>query len=414
VGNIAKVKSLFDQYYEKVKQKPQIWIGFAILLTAILVLWRIPIYQVSQYPINNATEQATLENQFRTTLAQIFGGVAIGIGLYYTWRRIMIAESNLKAFQDGQITERFTRAIDQLGNRKLEIRLGGIYALERISIESKEDYWPIMEILTAYVRNNSSVKIMENKKIMHISMDIQANKSTIKEVSEINELKLDIQAVLTVIRRRKDPIDTRKNINFNLQRTYLRNADLMETNLKEADFEEADLRGANFRKTRLGKAHFEKAHLEGSNLIFAHLKGAHLEKAHLEGACLEEAHLEGAHLEGAHFEGADLVWTQLEGADLREVHFEDADLSHANLNGAQLKWAQFEGADLSHADLRSSYSNAPSLSLEGLGNGLTPEQLYNVFSLYEVKLDEKLEKSLRETHSKLIDEQKPDGIRDLD
>ncbi len=99
-------------------------------------------------------EQATLENQFRTTLAQIFGGVAIGIGLYYTWRRVNIAEGDLKATQKtievtqtvaqknlqvvqrGQITERFTRAIDQLGSKKIEIRLGRIYALERISIES--------------------------------------------------------------------------------------------------------------------------------------------------------------------------------------------------------------------------------------------------------------------------------------
>ena len=40
----------------------------------------------------------------------------------------------------------------------MEIRLGGIYALERISNESEKDYWPIMEILTAYVRKNSSVE----------------------------------------------------------------------------------------------------------------------------------------------------------------------------------------------------------------------------------------------------------------
>lgn len=111
-------------------------------------------------------------------MAQIFGGVAIGIGLYYTWRRITIAdknlellqttfesnqinaEKNLKVSQKGQITERFTRAVDQFGSINIakkpaiEILLGGIYALERISRESREDYWPIMEIFTAYVRNN--------------------------------------------------------------------------------------------------------------------------------------------------------------------------------------------------------------------------------------------------------------------
>src|SRR5215212_6792603 len=65
--------------------------------------------------------------------------------------------------EQGQITERFTRAIDQLGathdngDKKLEIRLGGIYALERIDKESPERAYhgTVMEVLTAYVRENS-------------------------------------------------------------------------------------------------------------------------------------------------------------------------------------------------------------------------------------------------------------------
>jgi hypothetical protein len=80
-------------------------------------------------------------------VAQILGGTALLSGLYITWR-------TLQANRQGQITDRFTRAIDQLGkvedSQKLfEIRVGGIYALERIARESEEDYWPIMEILTA-------------------------------------------------------------------------------------------------------------------------------------------------------------------------------------------------------------------------------------------------------------------------
>ena len=78
---------------------------------------------------------------------------------------------NLKIAQEGQITERFTRAvdqlgaIDQLGNPAIEIRLGGIYALERIANESEKDYWPIMEILTAYVRKNSPVEHKLKRKL---------------------------------------------------------------------------------------------------------------------------------------------------------------------------------------------------------------------------------------------------------
>ena len=76
-------------------------------------------------------------------LAQILGGTALLSGLYFTWRTLQVN-------REGQITARFTRAIDQLGatdeegNKLFEIRLGGIYALERIARESEEDHWPIM------------------------------------------------------------------------------------------------------------------------------------------------------------------------------------------------------------------------------------------------------------------------------
>jgi hypothetical protein len=137
-------------------------------------------------------------------LGLITAGVAGAIGIYFTWRGQRLAreaqeenqkntlvqlenaqkqlrlarqsqENNQKNTQaqlkqsrdelainrEGQITDRFTRAIDQLGatdnkgNKLFEIRIGGIYALERIANESEKDYWPIMEVLTAYVRQHA-------------------------------------------------------------------------------------------------------------------------------------------------------------------------------------------------------------------------------------------------------------------
>jgi hypothetical protein len=71
---------------------------------------------------------------------------------------------SLNLSREGQITDRFTKAIDQLGaldgdgKPKLEIRLGGIYALERIARDSERDHGPIMEVLTAYVREHAPKK----------------------------------------------------------------------------------------------------------------------------------------------------------------------------------------------------------------------------------------------------------------
>jgi hypothetical protein len=231
------------QLYEKVKQYPLISLFF-ILGVGLLIA--IPHWQVSG--INNSTVQATQENQDRTTLAQILGGAAIGIGLYYTWRRIGIAEEDLKATkknlevaQEGQITERFTRAVEQLGavdkdgNPALEIRLGGIYALERIANESDKDYWPIMEILTAYIRKNSPTV---GETTFRYEYSYAQNKNVeVKEIKMQNRVSLDIHAIVTVIRRRRYFFNSGEP-------NYL---DLRGTNLREANFEGANLQGANLK-----------------------------------------------------------------------------------------------------------------------------------------------------------------------
>jgi hypothetical protein len=197
------LKKDLNELYEKAKPHPLIGLS---LIIAIGLLVAIPYVQVHE--LNNTTERAKQENKDRATLAQIFGGVAIGIGLYYTWRRITIlqetsesnrinAEKSLKVSQEGQITERFTRAVDQLGaidklgNPAIEIRLGGIYALERIANESERDYWLIMEILTVYIRKNSNADSRSNKKSTAIKakpIKISTNKGINEEYSKAKKM----------------------------------------------------------------------------------------------------------------------------------------------------------------------------------------------------------------------------------
>jgi uncharacterized protein YjbI with pentapeptide repeats len=331
---VANTKQDVKQLYLKMKQYPLISLLFMIAVVLLIV---IPHFQVSG--IDNATVQSSQENQDRVTLAQIFGGVAIGIGLYYTWRRIGIAEEQLKATQinlevtqenlkiaqknlivsqEGQITERFTKAVNQLGaidqkgNPALEIRLGGIYALERIANESEKDYWPIIEVLTAYIRKNSNYK----------------------EISD-EEVSLDIQAILNVIKRRKSFFTNGEPIGLDLQKTNLRKADL-----NGAHLEGAELNGAHLEGAELNGAHLKGAHFRGAKLLNAHLEKADLEKAdlngtHLEGAELNFAHLQEAYLLNAHFEGAYLLAASLEKAYFKGVHLEGAHLLGTKLKGAK-------------------------------------------------------------------------------
>src|SRR5215204_2005114 len=121
-------------------------------------------------------------------------------------------EQNQRLIEQGQITERFTRAIDQLGkvdeknNKLFEIRLGGIYALERIARESEEDHWPIMEVLTAYVRQHAPSRPEEGQQGEEEDAAVeQKSEEDSKGESDPTEVPApapDIQAIMTVLRRR--------------------------------------------------------------------------------------------------------------------------------------------------------------------------------------------------------------------
>ncbi|MBU4232932.1 MAG: pentapeptide repeat-containing protein, partial [Proteobacteria bacterium] len=208
----------------------------------------------------------------------------------------------------------------QLGSEKMAIRLGGIYALERIANDSDKDYWPIMETLTAFVRDNARWREQtqdETGKTAREEAAVQepltpedaagaatpGQETTTPAPPAIPKPVTDIQAILTVLGRRKYRSGQKE------EKGWL---DLRNTNLRGAD-----LTGAHLEEVNLRGVHLKGARLEG-----AHLEGANLEEAHLEWAFLGGAHLEEAILEGAHLEGASLTGARLEGAYLTEAHLE--------------------------------------------------------------------------------------------
>ena len=131
-------------------------------------------------------------------------------------------EAQTKADQQRRIIESFSKAIEQLGSDKLEVRLGGIYALERISRESPSDHWPVMETLTAFVRERAHWE--EPDTVLMESTPRHDDKSA----GEKRRPPIDIAAVLTVIARRRGP-DRHREARMGRQ------LDLGETDLRRAN-----------------------------------------------------------------------------------------------------------------------------------------------------------------------------------
>jgi hypothetical protein len=217
-----------------------------------------------------------------TTIVQAAGGAALLVGLLFTARNLRATQGNLIATQEkleidhqGQLTNRFIQATGQLGAMReanqpnIEVRLGGIYALNRIFKDWPSDYWLIANVLTAYVRHNAR----------WTSSSAQASDAI---------PGTDIQAILTVLGHDPPPSGFDPDHKFDLRNTDLRGAELYNANLQWTDFWGAHLEGAQLWAADLRGAKLERAHLAGANLRGAHLEGASLEQVDVTGASFDE------------------------------------------------------------------------------------------------------------------------------
>ncbi|MBD2295558.1 pentapeptide repeat-containing protein [Anabaena sphaerica FACHB-251] len=258
-----------------------------------------------------------------TTTGTIFAGIAVFFNAYQASRSANAANDNAKAAnrnaqaaEDKQITERFSKAIELLGNKEIEIKLGGIYALEQIARDAPEKYhWTVMEVLTAFVRENAPLKKEEEG-----------------EKEEIPKLRVDIQAALTVIGRRNcenEQENQRLNLTFidireaNLDRANLKRVDLYCSNLDLASFQEASLQDVSLWNSSLQWVNFSEAILQKVNLAGANLCQAKLNKATLQesfplaGTNLHLTNLFQANLQQVDLSGAkNLELTQIEKANI--------------------------------------------------------------------------------------------------
>ncbi|WP_309728631.1 pentapeptide repeat-containing protein [Chamaesiphon sp. OTE_75_metabat_556] len=378
-------------------------------------------------------DKITIQNGVYTTLVQALGGLALIINAYLGFCNFKIGEKNLKVAEDKQVTERFSKAIEHLGNEKaIDVRLGGIYALEQIAIDSPEKYhWTIVEILSAFVRGKRQIKELSIAPIdSELDLNEASQESPFNATSQkLEKVGIDIQTALTVMGRRnvkKDPegkhIDLRKvnlvgvelpNANFsgailcnailcdvdfmgaNLSNAYLNGVDLCEARLSFANLNDTDLTATldannkmvftNLRDARLLGATFVKAKLSGADFYRAHLCGANFKGAELNNvsnfntAILGGMKVNNIPLPGANFTGARLSFNPID-ENFGGINFEDANLNNTNLsNNFALRNANFGSADLTNTNLigasldDADLSQCKNLTQEQLNLALTSE-----------------------------------------
>ena len=101
----------------------------------------------------------------------------------------------------------------------------------------------------------------------------------------------------------------------------------------------------------LRQADLREAMLEDANLTGCSLREVDMSRAKLVGSDLSSSDLQGANLEGADLSNTILAGSSLRGALLPGTNLQESDLTGANLRGSDLSGASLNGADLGNSDL---------------------------------------------------------------
>ncbi|WP_417208033.1 pentapeptide repeat-containing protein [Antarctobacter sp.] len=332
--------------------------------------------------------------------------------------RVWTTERQTRTSEQGHMTDRISKAVEQLGAEKtvkdaegertvpnIEVRIGGLLSLERIAQDSTRydkgrDHVRVMEILCAYVRENAPASeavdfplpdweplkddASEEERESHLAwrkarFKERYNSNAREWAQSLDGPRADISMAVRIIGRR-DADQLRVEARW-----------VPET-AEKADWVFAEA-CPDLPDPPSGKRHPEgaiedfKAKLEAwketlssyrgyrPDLRNTNLQKADLSKLTLSGANLTSARMEGADLRDARMEGAVLGRARMEGADLREARMEGADLGQARMDAT----TDLTAAVISSAAVRSvDYSNV----------ALSQEQVNSLFGDASVSLPE--------------------------
>ena len=182
--------------------------------------------------------------------------LALPLAAWRSW----VAERQAKIAQHSLLNERYQKGAEMLGSKVLSVRLGGVYALERLAAEHPEIYHiQIMQLFCVFVRDQSAAE-------------------------KLPGIDFDIDAVMRAISAR------------NYEQRNLEENNGYQLNLSDADFRglnlyNMDLSGISFTRVDFSNALLVKTDFSNSTFFETKLSRTKLSSADLSGAALLNADL---------------------------------------------------------------------------------------------------------------------------
>ena len=287
-------------------------------------------------------DQVAAESDARGALISAVGGVVLIAGLLFTAR-------TYQSTREGQVTDRYSAAVDQIGVKETAVRLGGIFALERIAVDSARDRGTIIEILAAIVRHAH-------------------------RMSGTDQPAAEVVAALSVLSRLPGSDESRM---IDLRSSDLRGLRLPTLRLAGADLTGALLDGAQIPGADLRWAVLDRVTGSKASLIGADLRHAVATGAKFPGAYLDRTDMRDAQFHGGEFDASSMRGLDARKATLESVHLDLAQMQAADdgtptrLGGAWLTKSSLTNTNLSGVDLRAALGLTPAQRDEAYANAST-------------------------------------------
>jgi hypothetical protein len=264
----------------------------AVTIAALLLVWWSTNWAVEW--VN--PQEGEPRNEFIRTILTGFGAAALLLQLRYTHKSTRAATRTLELSEQGQFTDRFFKAVEQLGRPELPLQLGALFALQRIAEDSRRDYRQVYLIIAAFVRMRTKLASEEQKTAPW---------------SEGQKPTEEVQTALNILGAKRFWFESDFYI------------DLRGVDIRGATFVNADLRCVDFSDSNLSGVKFQGGSLERSRLLNTFANSVQINRTRLTYAQLIRANLTNA------------IIQQVMMKDMEEM-FLHTSLYYADITGAQI------------------------------------------------------------------------------
>jgi uncharacterized protein YjbI with pentapeptide repeats len=195
----------------------------------------------------------------------------------------------------------------------IEARLGALYSLERLLLESQKDQRAILETICAYVRENSPLEAPESEASSLFKRG---------EIPPTPTRRADVQAAITVIGRRPEAIQSRA-----VQEGW--RLDLRNSNLIAYDFSTLNYDRADFTNSFLNNARMQGASFAHCVFFGTFMRGAKMQNANFKSSTFVNCFFENSELENTGFSLATFQEADLRAEKVSSIAIEGANLENA-------------------------------------------------------------------------------------